>query len=139
MNQRISIVLDDHESYGRKYNSNRRTESKAKQVQAKQVQAKQNDDDTAELETLLQQQRIKEKQLLLQWKAVRETEKKIRSIMRNQSRDIHSNEKRRFAQMDLADYANSDETDYVWKHHGCNAECKNDDCMSWKLESGLNY
>jgi hypothetical protein len=130
MNQR-SIVVDDDERYGRRIYNNRRTESKAKQNQARQ--------DTVELETLQQQQRIKEKQLLLQWKAIRETEKKIRSIMRNQSRDIHSNEKHRFAQMDRDDYARTDETDYVWKHHGCNAECKADDCMSWKLESGLNY
>ena len=93
----------------------------------------------AELDTLLQQQRIKEKQLLRQWKEVRETEKKIRSIMRSQSRDIHARGRDYFTRNEGPYEMVSDtESHYIWKHDGCNDECKTDNCMSWLLESGLN-
>ena len=123
-----SIVVED-QAFGRKniktHESNRR---RAKQI-----------DDAVELDTLLQQQRIKEKQLLQQWKEVRENEKKIRSIMRNQSRDIHARGRDCFTRNEGPYEMVSDaESHYIWKHDGCNDECKTDNCMSWLLESGLN-
>ena len=83
-----------------------------------------------ELETLLQEHRIKEKQLLEQWKDVRATEKKIRVIMRNQSR-----EKQGFILPTIQEY---DPAEYIAKHDGCNSECKKEKCASWLLESGLS-
>lgn len=96
-------------------------------------------DDAVDLDTLMQQQRDKEKQLLRQWKEVRENEKKIRSIMRNQSRDFHARGRDYFTKMEGPyGMVNNAESHYIFKHDGCNDECKTDNCMSWLLESGLN-
>ena len=120
-----NVVVEDH-AFGRK--NIKKNESR---------HTKQNME--AELDTLLQQQRIKEKQLLRQWKEVRETEKKIRSIMRSQSRDIHARGRDYFTRNEGPYEMVSDtESHYIWKHDGCNDECKTDNCMSWLLESGLN-
>jgi glutamate synthase domain-containing protein 2 len=123
-----NVVVEDH-TFGRntikKHESNRRRTKET--------------DDEAELETLLQEQRVKEKQLLQQWKEVRENEKKIRSIMRNQSRDIHARGRECFTINEGPhDMVSDAESHYIWKHDGCNNECKMDNCMSWLLESGLN-
>ena len=121
-----NVVVEDH-AFGRKnikkHESNRRIKETA---------------DEAELDTLLQQQRIKEKQLLQQWKEVRENEKKIRSIMRKQSRDFHARGRDYFTRNeDPYEMVSDTESHYIWKHDGCNDECKMDSCMSWLLESGL--
>ena len=116
MNKR-NLVVDDND-YGLKKQSKRRAQSKAKE------------DSVTELDILLQQQRLKEKQLLLQWKAVRETEKKIRSIVRGQSRDAVTKGKECFTKMDGSYESIADtESHYVWKHDGCSAECKADNCQ----------
>ena len=119
-----SIVVEDH-AFGRKNIKKRERNHHSKQTATVEV----------ELNTLLQQQRIKEKQLLQQWKEVRENEKKIRSIMRNQSRDFHAKGRDCFTRNEDPYDA---ESHYIWKHDGCNDECKADNCMSWLLESGLN-
>lgn len=88
-------------------------------------------------EILLLQQRIKEKQLLLKWKAAQKNEKKYRSIRRGYSRDYHAEQKEYFMTMDDG-CAFEDETQYLWKNHvGCIDECRSDNCIWWKLESGL--
>lgn len=121
MNKR-NLVVDDNE-YGLKKQSKRRAQSKAKE------------DNVTELDILLQQQRLKEKQLLSQWKAVRETEKKIRSIVRGQSRDAVAKGKEYFTKMDGSyDSIVDTESHYVWKHDGCSATCKADNCQQWMIE-----
>ena len=118
-----SIVVEDH-AFGRK---NIKKHERNHHDHSKQTATVE-----AELDTLLQQQRVKEKQLLRQWKEVRENEKKIRSIMRNQSRDFHARGRDCFTR-------NEDPYDTESnKHDGCNDECKADNCMSWLLESGMN-
>ena len=135
MNKR-NLVVDDND-YGLKKQSKRRAQSKAKakltQRKAKPTPAK--EDNVTELDILLQQQRLKEKQLLLQWKAVRETEKKIRSIVRSQSRDAVAKGKECFTKMDGSyDSIADTESHYVWKHDGCSAACKADNCQQWMIE-----
>ena len=121
MNKR-NLVVDDND-YGLKKHSKRRAQSKAKEY------------NVTELDILLQQQRLKEKQLLLQWKAVRETEKKIRSIVRGQSRDAVAKGKECFTKMDGSyDSIADTESHYVWKHDGCSAACKADNCQQWMIE-----
>jgi len=121
MNKR-NLVVDDND-YGLKKQSKRRAQSKAKEY------------NVTELDILLQQQRLKEKQLLLQWKAVRETEKKIRSIVRSQSRDAVAKGKECFTKMDGSyDSIADTESHYVWKHDGCSAACKADNCQQWMIE-----
>jgi hypothetical protein len=85
-------------------------------------------------ETLLQ--RIKEKQLLKQWKAERNAEKKTRLIVRKQAHDVSRGEKQRFGYIDESEYDERGyiEDRYVWKHEGCNAECKADNCQKYMLE-----
>jgi hypothetical protein len=89
-------------------------------------------------ENILQQQRIKEKQLLLKWKATRAAEKKNQLIMRKQSRDVCRKEKERFNEMDETEYIDTccwqviDRA--VWKHADCSEECKADDCEQWRIE-----
>lgn len=85
-------------------------------------------------ETLLQ--RIKEKQLLKQWKLARTAGKKTRSIVRCQSRDVTANVKQQFSERDESEYelCGAVKDYYVWKHAGCNAECKADDCQQWMLD-----
>jgi len=122
-----NIVVEDH-AFGcknmKKPESNRRTKQS---------------EDEAELDTLLQQQHLKEKQLLQQWKEVRENEKKIRSIMRSQSRDVHARGRACFTRNEGPyEMVNDAESHYIFKHDGCNDECKTDNCMAWLLESGLN-
>ena len=135
MNKR-NLVVDDND-YGLKKHSKRRAQSKAKakptQRKAKPTPAKEYN--VTELDILLQQQRLKEKQLLLQWKAVRETEKKIRSIVRGQSRDAVAKGKECFIKMDGSyDSIADTESHYVWKHDGCSAACKADNCQQWMIE-----
>lgn len=121
MNKR-NLVVDDND-YGLKKQSKRRAQSKAKEY------------NVTELDILMQQQRLKEKQLLLQWKAVRETEKKIRSIVRSQSRDAVAKGKECFTKMDGSyDSIADTESHYVWKHDGCSAACKADNCQQWMIE-----
>ena len=131
MNKR-NLVVDDNE-YGLKKQSKRRAQSKAKPTQRKANPAK--EDSVTELDILLQQQRLKEKQLLLQWKAVRETEKKIRSIVRGQSRDAVAKGKECFTKIDGSYETIADtESHYVWKHDGCGAACKANNCQQWMIE-----
>jgi hypothetical protein len=120
MNKR-SIVMDAGElNYGRK-GKKQSSRTKAKQL------------DEVELESLLMQQRIKEKQLLQHWKYVRDSDKKLQAILRSQSRDVIRREKQHFGEL------NDDVKDqYVWKHEGCNNECKKDNCTWWLLEAGLH-
>jgi hypothetical protein len=142
MNKR-NLVVDDND-YGLKKQSKRRAQSKAKPTQskakptqrkAKPTQRKAKEDSVTELDILLQQQRLKEKQLLLQWKAVRETEKKIRSIVRGQSRDAVAKGKECFTKIDGSYESIADtESHYVWKHDGCSAACKADNCQQWMIE-----
>jgi len=124
-----SIVMDEiqtgRNSSRAKYANNRRTEGKAKE------------NEMVDLDTLLQQQYLKEKELLKQWKEVREKKKKILSIMRSQSRDISDKEKRQFANRYAADDHGYTNDLHIWKHEGCNSECKKDNCMWWKLEAGM--
>jgi len=99
------------------------------------------EDDT---QTLLQQQRIKEKLLLKQWKAARATDKKTRLIIRKQSNDVRRREKERFSEMDESEYdeAGCIADRYVWKHAGCNEICKADNCVQYMLgylSSGDDY
>jgi hypothetical protein len=84
---------------------------------------------------MLQQQRIKEKELLKQWKMARGSEKKTRSIVRSQSRDVCSINKLQFSEHDDEDGSVVER--FVQKHDGCNAVCKADDCIWWNLEAGL--
>jgi hypothetical protein len=90
----------------------------------------------SDMETLLQQQRIKEKQLLKQWKTERNAEKKTRLIVRKQAHDVRGREKQRFSDMDESEYDERGyiEDRYVWKHEGCNAECREDNCEQYMLE-----
>jgi hypothetical protein len=97
-----------------------------------------------ETQTLLQQQHIKEKQLLKQWKAARAIEKKTRLIVRKQAHDVSRREKQRFSDMDDGEYdeAGCIADRYVWKHTGCDEECKADNCLQYMLEflsSGDDY
>ena len=55
-------------------------------------------------ESLLQLQRRKEKELLKQWKAVRDDAKKTKSIVRKQAHDVSRREKERFNETDETDY-----------------------------------
>lgn len=55
-------------------------------------------------ETLLQEQRRKEKELLKQWKAARDNEKKSKLIIRKQAHDVSRREKERFSETDETDY-----------------------------------
>ena len=123
-----SIVVEEHDvvrKNTKKYEINRR--------HTKEI------DEEVELDTLLQQQHDKKKQLLRQWKEVRENEKKIRSIMRNQSRDFHARGRDGFTKIEGPyGMVNNTESHYIFKHDGCNVECKEDNCVSWLLESGLN-
>ena len=87
-------------------------------------------------ETLMEQQRRKEKEMLKEWKAARESGKKTQLIIRKQSRDVRRGEKERFAETDASDY---DDSGFivnlaVWKHEGCHAECLQDNCQQYMLE-----
>lgn len=66
------------------------------------------------LEDILQQQRIKEKQLLLKWKAARDAEKKNQLIMRKQSRDVCRKDKERFNETDY-EFCGAPEDRYIFK------------------------
>ena len=55
-------------------------------------------------ESSLQLQRRKEKELLKQWKAVRDDAKKTKSIVRKQAHDVSRREKERFNETDETDY-----------------------------------
>jgi hypothetical protein len=55
-------------------------------------------------ESLLQLQHRKEKELLKQWKAVRDDAKKTKSIVRKQAHDVCRREKERFNETDETDY-----------------------------------
>ena len=70
----------------------------------KRRSTKQNKRSNGDLEDIIQQQRIKEKQLLLKWKAARDAEKKTQLIMRKQSRDVCQKDKERFNETDETDY-----------------------------------
>ena len=125
-----SIVVEEYngggQKYKKKYESNRRHAKKS--------------DEQTDMDTLLREQRGKEKQFFRQWKEKnRDNKKKIRSIMRNQSRDFHTRERESFTRNE-APYGMviHDETYYIFKHDGCNPECKADNCISWLLESELN-
>lgn len=78
-------------------------------------------------QTLLQQQRIKEKQLLKQWKADRAYEKKTRLIIRKKAHDVRRGDKERFDENDGDDL-------YIWKHDGCDEACLKDNCMQYMLD-----
>jgi hypothetical protein len=58
-------------------------------------------------ETVLQQQRRKEKELLKQWKAARDSGKKTKLIVRKQAHDVRRGEKERFGEDD-DEYLNGD-------------------------------
>ena len=85
-------------------------------------------------ETLLQ--RIKEKQLLKQWKATRDNTKKTKLILRKQAHDVCRREKARFNERDESEYNDGGyvEDRYIWKHDGCNKECLKDNCEQYILE-----
>ncbi len=55
-------------------------------------------------ETSSQQQLRKEKELLRQWKAVRDDAKKTKLIVRKQAHDVSRREKERFTETDETDY-----------------------------------
>ena len=78
-----TIIVDDIQ--GR-----RRTNTKRKDIKTKPV----------DIDTLLQQQRAKEKQLLKQWKAARADGKKTRLIVRKKAHDVSRGEKQRFSEID---------------------------------------
>jgi hypothetical protein len=125
-----TIVLDD--AY-----INKRRGTKRKTASLRRVI----EDDT---QTLLQQQRIKEKLLLKQWKADRTTDKKRRLIIRKQSHDVRRREKERLSEMDESEYdeAGCITDRYVWKHAGCDEICKADNCVQYMLgylASGDDY
>jgi hypothetical protein len=83
---------------------------------------------------IMKMQRLKEKQILNQWKADRDAEKKTRFIARSKSRDISKEEK----QLEPDSSHNYEETPKsIWKHENCTEECAADDCLWWKLEAGL--
>ena len=114
----MSIVLDEKQTTsrcGRKKNSDRQREIKPTDM--------------------LQQQRIKEKQLLKQWKAARGKEKKTQLIVRGQSRDVRHGEKECFTKID-GPYKHVIATEdlYIWKHAGCDDACKAGDCIEWILD-----
>jgi hypothetical protein len=92
-------------------------------------------------ENILQQQRIKEKQLLKQWKAARAVEKKTQLIMRTQSRDVRRCDKERFSENDETEYDTCGQVidRAVWKHAGCRKECEADDCNQWQLDYLNSY
>jgi hypothetical protein len=77
-----TIVVDDIQG--------RRTNTKRKDIKTKPV----------DIDTLLQQQRAKEKQLLKQWKAARADGKKTRLIVRKKAHDVSRGEKQRFSEID---------------------------------------
>jgi hypothetical protein len=83
----------------------------------KRRSTKQNKRSNGDLEDILQQQRIKEKQLLLKWKAARDAEKKNQLIMRKQSRDVCRKDKERFNETDETDYeiCGEPEDRYIFK------------------------
>jgi hypothetical protein len=87
-------------------------------------------------ETLMEQQRRKEKEVLKEWKAARESGKKNQLIIRKQSRDVRRGEKERFAETDASEYDDSGfiVNRAVWKHEGCNTECLQDNCQQYMLE-----
>ena len=82
-------------------------------------------------ETLLQQQRRTEKELLKQWKDNRASEKKTKIIMRKQSRDVRAGEKECFNPLDGAI---DEETHYVWKNDGRHTKYVPDDCKQWIVD-----
>jgi hypothetical protein len=92
-------------------------------------------------ENILQQQRIKEKQLLKKWKAARAAEKKTQLIMRTQSRDVRRGDKERFSEIDETEYDTCGQVinRVVWKHVGCTKECEADDCNQWQLDYLNSY
>ena len=137
MNSNIkrNVVVDDND-YGCLRKQQQPTKSKRRSGRTTKAKTPPpTADDDAELDILLQQQRIKEKQLLLEWKALRETEKKIKSIMRNQSRDTVVKSKEYYTKIDgNYDIINELENRHIWKHAGCNAACKADDCQQWIMD-----
>jgi len=93
-----SIVMDESLTKRRSTKQNKRSNGRAE-------------------ENILQQQRIKEKQLLLKWKAARATEKKTQLIIRKQSRDVCRKDKERFNETDETDYefCGAPEDRYIFK------------------------
>jgi hypothetical protein len=87
-------------------------------------------------ETLMEQQRRKEKEMLKEWKAARESGKKNQLMIRKQSRDVRRGEKERFAETDASEYDDSGfiVNRAVWKHEGCDADCLKDNCQQYMLE-----
>ena len=82
-------------------------------------------------ETLLQQQRRAEKEVLKQWKDNRASEKKTQIIMRKQSRDVRAGEKEYF---NILDGGIDEETHYVWKNDGRHTKYVPDDCKQWIID-----
>lgn len=68
-------------------------------------------------ETLSQQQLRKEKELLKQWKAIRDDAKKTKLIVRKQAHDVSRREKERFNETDETDYefCGEPEDRYIFK------------------------
>jgi hypothetical protein len=114
----MNIVMDEKQTTGRsgkKKNSDRHREMKPTDI--------------------LQQQHIKEKQLLKQWKLARGKEKKTQLIVRGQSRDMSRGAKECFTKID-GPYTHVIDTEahYIWKHADCNVVCKAGDCIEWILD-----
>jgi hypothetical protein len=87
-------------------------------------------------ESLPQQQLRKEKELVKQWKAVRDDAKKTKSIVRKQAHDVSRRDKARFNETDESEYNDGGyiEDRYIWKHDGCNKECLKENCAQYILE-----
>lgn len=87
---------------------------------------------------IMKMQRLKEKQILNQWKADRDAEKKTRFIARSKSRDISKEEKQKLEEQD-DEAVVEEKTQSIQKHEHCNSACAADNCLWWKLEAGLYY
>jgi hypothetical protein len=93
-----------------------------------------NESTDIELDTLLKNQRIKDKQLLKEWKAAQQEKKKTNTIMRRQARDFHAKVNQYLEAGVCCSWGITD-TYYLWKHEGCNDACKAEDCITWLIES----